>query len=140
MNSRDKENNFLISPFLLCLFLELNIEKQFSIQAFCASQLFTSFKFFWHFVFPSFSLLLPFFQAFCVFQLFNCFNFFSGVLSFSVFLFDYLFPGILCGENFGFFTRQKNLLCADCNKAVCTKVTLVTSLSKGGVPIIKMEI
>lgn len=28
---------------------------------------------------------------------------------------------ILCGEAFSFFTRQKNLMCADCNKAVCTK-------------------
>ena len=43
---------------------------------------------------------------------------------FTHFLIDFASAGILCGENFGFFTRQKTLLCADCNKAVCTKVSI----------------
>ena len=38
---------------------------------------------------------------------------------------------ILCGESFGFFTRQRNLLCADCHRAVCTKCG-VESTAAGG--------
>ena len=62
----------------LCLFLELNIEEQFSIQAFCASHLFTSFNFFLLAFCLSHFSYTNFFQAFCVLQFFNSFNFFQA--------------------------------------------------------------
>ena len=69
---------FFMSSSSLCLFLELNIEEQFSIQAFCASHLFTSFNFFLLAFCLSHFSYTNFFQAFCVLQFFNSFNFFQA--------------------------------------------------------------
>ena len=65
----------------------------------------------------------------CAFYLktYSFYSFYLETYSFYPFyslLIDFASSGILCGENFGFFTRQKTLLCADCNKAVCTKVRI----------------
>ena len=38
---------------------------------------------------------------------------------------------ILCGEQFSFFTRQRSLQCADCDKAVCGKCGVECSSCTG---------
>ena len=78
MSSRRKQFLNFTYTSSLCLFLELNIEEQFSIQAFCASQLFTSFNFFLLAFCLSHFSYTNFFQAFCVLQFFNSFNFFQA--------------------------------------------------------------